>query len=290
MHILTHRALEPGNSDYNFAESSYEGFVDQLQRGFGLEFDFNLTKNKQIVLLHDSDLDRITNGKDKRKIAELYSDELRKLKISSNSHFCFFDDLAPKLKKTKAMHAFHIKAKLQDRDSLKILAEELGKHKNLLDRLIIFDLLPSSANFIRSELPATLLCPSVAHPHDIKRYNKAVGGTLLSLQELEKTRELWDWVWLDEWDLVDDDSKSKQFYTREVFEKVRSLGLKISLVTPELHASSPGLLGGEAHSDAQNLETLFQRIKNILKLKPDAVCSDYPEQVSKFASDVARLS
>ncbi len=282
MRILTHRALEPDNPEYHFAESSYEGFVDQLQRGFGLEFDFNLTKNKQIVLLHDSDLDRITNGKDKRKIAEINSDELRKLKISSNSHFCLFDDLAPELKKTKAMHAFHIKAKLQDRDSLKILVEELGKHGNLLDRLILFDLLPSSAKFIRSELPTTLLCPSVAHPYDIKRYNKAVGGTLLSLQELEETRELWDWVWLDEWDLLDNKNKSKQFYTKEVFDKVRSLGLKISLVTPELHASSPGLLGAEAHSDAENQDKLFKRIKEILKLKPDALCTDYPGQVRKL--------
>ena len=61
-------------------------------------------------------------------------------------------------------------------------------------------------------------------------------------------------------------------------------GYKIALVTPELHGTSPGLYGGESHKDAKDKETLFKRIKEILSLKPDAVCTDYPEEVRIIAS------
>ena len=60
---------------------------------------------------------------------------------------------------------------------------------------------------------------------------------------------------------------------------MKDAGLSISLVTPELHATSPGLLGGEAHPDAQSRERFFERIGEIIALKPDWICTDYPEEV-----------
>ena len=65
---------------------------------------------------------------------------------------------------------------------------------------------------------------------------------------------------------------------------MRGVGAKIALVTPELHGTSPHLLAGEAHPDAPkgDTETLFKRIKEIIDLKPNAICTDYPEEVSKL--------
>jgi hypothetical protein len=121
----------------------------------------------------------------------------------------------------------------------------------------------------------------VAHPYDIERYNQCVLGTLLSLEKVLSHKDLFSWVWLDEWDLADKDGGQKQFYTAEVFETLKDQGLKIALVTPELHGTSPGLLGGEAHPDADK-SRLFGRIQETINLQPDALCTDYPEEVRQM--------
>jgi len=59
--ILTHRGLEPSKPDF-FPESSIEAFINQLHRGFGIEFDPNFVKDG-IVINHDSNLKRITKEK-----------------------------------------------------------------------------------------------------------------------------------------------------------------------------------------------------------------------------------
>jgi hypothetical protein len=38
-------------------------------------------------------------------------------------------------------------------------------------------------------------------------------------------------------------------------------------------------LGGEAHEDARDHEALMARIEEIIDLKPDLVCTDYPDEV-----------
>lgn len=133
-------------------------------------------------------------------------------------------------------------------------------------------------------MPSILLAPSLAHEYDISRYNHVVNGTLLSTNDAirYKRQGIYDWVWLDEWDTLDEHNKKKKFYTRETFDLLLQEGYKIALVTPELHASSPGLLGEESHSDAKNNTLLFERIRAIIKLMPRALCTDYPEEVCKM--------
>jgi hypothetical protein len=81
---------------------------------------------------------------------------------------------------------------------------------------------------------------------------------------------------------MDKDNGTKLLYTKEVFNKLREANIKIGLVTPELHATSPNLLGGESHQDASSQERLFTRIKEIIKLEPDAICTDYPDLVRQL--------
>ena len=63
--IFTHRGLEPSNKE-SYPESSYEQFKDHIKKGYGIEFDICFVKDG-IIILHDSDLTRITNGKDNRE-------------------------------------------------------------------------------------------------------------------------------------------------------------------------------------------------------------------------------
>ena len=138
---------------------------------------------------------------------------------------------------------------------------------------------------IKQKIPTIQLAPSVAHSYDIKRYNQAVGGTLISVEDALNHKELCDWVWLDEWDLFGPGNSQKKFYTHDTFSSLRNAGYKIALVTPELHSTSPGLLGGESHPDASSKGKLFTRIKEIITFSPDAICTDYPEEVKKVVTE-----
>ena len=136
--------------------------------------------------------------------------------------------------------------------------------------------------YLKERNPKLHLASSVSHQYDIERYNGVVGGTLITIEEAIENKDLFDWVWLDEWDLTDKDGGVKSLYNKENFELLRKNNLKIALVTPELHATSPGLLGGESHQDAKDHQTLVKRLHEIITLKPDAICTDWPDLVTSL--------
>lgn len=263
-----------------FAESSQAAFTSHLLRGFGLEFDFNLTSDQEIVVFHDSDLRRITGGANLSKFADLTRAEVEALRFAKGDSLYFMDDLLTAIENSVApISSLHIKGKFQtDTKYLDILLACLTRHESLLDRLIVFDVTVKTARYLKTHLKAINLAPSVAHAYDIKRYNDCVLGTLLSIEEVLANRDLFTWVWLDEWDLSDEAGVQKKFYTAEVFKSFRDAGLKIALVTPEMHASSPGLLGAEAHPDGA-ADHLATRLEEIIKLGPEAICTDRPTEV-----------
>ena len=279
--ILSHRGLDPEKKGY-FAESTREAFTDQVARGFGLEFDLQLTRDGQFVILHDSSLARPTKGADTRKISEIESAELLEMNMEG-CHIASFPELLALIAKhpdNPSINAIHIKAGMQKPEALTQILEEL-EHVDT-ERFILFDVSIETARFLKAKNSRLHLAPSLAHPYDIERYNSAVGGTLLPLERVIEDRGPFDWVWLDEWDRTDRNGGTKSLYSKETFDRLRKAGFKIALVTPELHKTSPGLLGGEAHQDATNNKTLRTRFKEIASLRPDAICTDYPDTVRKF--------
>ena len=60
-------------------ENSIKSFKDAIKKGYVIEFDVHLTKDKKIVVFHDMDLDRMT--KEKGPIKELTLEELQKIKL-----------------------------------------------------------------------------------------------------------------------------------------------------------------------------------------------------------------
>lgn len=284
MTIFTHRGLEPTKTNF-FSESSFEAFQDHLSRGFGIEFDPNFIKDNHIVIAHDATLNRITREGDTRSFKELDPAEVKQIRLG-NGRLCFFEELIDLIRKSKSrIHALHFKGTYQEEPYITTLLKHIETYANdVIDRLLVFDVRPDIARRMKDKISKLHLAPSVAHPFDIKRYNSAVKNTLLSLEEALQCRDegLYDWVWLDEWDLADQDGGTKKFYSQETFNTLRKVGYKIALVTPELHGTSPGLLGGEAHPDAQPRERFFKRMKEIIALSPDAMCTDYPEEATQF--------
>lgn len=281
LQILTHRGLEPSKNNY-FTESSYESFLNQANREFGLEFDINFTKNNKIIIFHDADLDRTTQGQDKRLFANMTIREVKNIRLNGDK-FCDLDELFKIIKKNEAeLNALHLKGRFQEKKYLDILLNNLRKNKVILHKILIFDVRIDTARYLKSKLPQVVLAPSVAHQYDIKRYNNAVAGTLISIDEVIKNRDLFDWVWLDEWDLTNENNSIKTLYNENNFNILKNHDFKIALVSPELHATSPNLLGGEVHQSAKNIRTLKARVKEIIELEPNAICTDYPDMAQKL--------
>jgi hypothetical protein len=283
--IITHRGLDPSKSNY-FFESSFEAFLDQLSRRYGLEFDPQKTLD-EIVVLHDSNLKRISGGKDERLVKNVSAKELLGLDLGGCRLATLKELLGYIQEKSSpdALSAIHLKNGFQaDTKNLDALLRELENIDS--GKFIIFDITLETAEYLKAGNPALHLAPSVSHPYDIERYQSAVGGTLFSVEQVLARKDLFDWVWLDEWDLSDKNGGEKKLCTEETFSLFREAGIKIGLVTPELHGTSPGLLGGEAHPDARDQTALHKRFAEILALKPDAVCTDYPDLMREMAGKI----
>lgn len=279
MIILTHRGLEPSRKEL-YSESSYEAFRDHLQRGFGIEFDVNFTQDDQLIVIHDKDATRITQGKDKRPFNKIPVSELPPL---ANGNIPLFEQIMELIRKYQTpINALHLKGVYQKQSHLDLLLKQLTQYTDILPNLFIFDVKPEIAKQLKKSSPELFLAPSVVHPYDFLRYNNVVAKTLLSIKDAVKYKELYNWVWMDEWDLTDYNAGHKKLYTKQNFAILKQVGYKIAVITPELHRLSPGLLGNESHPDAENKKALFTRIAKIVSLKPDAICTDYPEETLKI--------
>ncbi len=281
--IITHRGLEPTKTDF-FSESSYEAFQDQLSREFGgIEFDPSQTKDG-IIVSHDANLSRITHGIDTRNIADLTTNEVANISLQ-NGRIPTLDEIMTLIHNSKSTNnALHLKARFQNPNTLERIINALKKHKDILDRLIVFDVKEETARILKETYPQLRLAPSVAHPFDISRYTGSVGGTLMTIDDAIRLKQqgLIDGVWGDEWDTIGENGVMKQFYTPENFEQLHAAGLFIAVVTPELHGTSPGLYGGESHADAKDTKTLFARIQQIREAGADYFCTNYPEEVAQL--------
>lgn len=273
--ILTHRGLDPDKKNY-FIESSLEAFNDQLKRGFGLEFDIRITKDKKIVVFHDKDLSRIDIENGDKKIEDLFEQEIITKKYNS-CHIASLSAILELIKNSSALCALHFKGELQTKENINLLLKYLDNFN--INNLIIFDVKRETSLYIKSKNNNIKLAPSVAHPYDIERFNRFVNETLISIDEAIRDKDLYDWVWLDEWDRSDYNLGEKLLYKEENIKKFRDVGLKIAIVSPELHSTSPKLLGGEKHQDAEDIFKLEKRIKEIIKLEPDIICTDHPDKV-----------
>lgn len=291
--ILTHRGLEPDNPQFMWGESTFEAFQDQSFRGFGLEFDCVLLKDGQIAVFHDSTVERISGGKDMRSFASITAEELSRMHFTKG-RICLLKELLTQVS-TDRFHAIHIKARCQTRDFFDTLSNEIREAderigKQLLPHLIAFDLTIESAERLKAMIPQLQLAASVSHPYDVERYGAFTGGTLLTVDQLKSVPGLYSWAWLDEWDRTLPNGGEKEFYTEDTFNAVCAMNLKIAVVSPELHATSPGLLGGEQHQDAETKKRLFERLTRILSIRPDAICTDFPEDVRRIMRDAVESS
>ena len=258
--IATHRGLDPEHSNFPWKESSYEAFEDHLIRGFWIEFDLQLSSSGDFYISH-------------HQIPEADTKNHKEI-LSLNRLFAL-------LRRHEGKGAMHIKHFIQKDDILERVISSLKNNQDLLSSLLLFDVTLESGLRLKNELPRLSLAQSVSDEYDIARFNSCVGGTLTPLTEAIKNRDTFDWIWFDEWDLSGRDGGEKTLYNPTNFDRARDLGFKIAVVSPELHATSPGLLGKECHPDGSDYQRNTKRITEIARHGVDLICTDFPDKVRK---------
>src|SRR5690606_14282937 len=131
-----------------------------------------------------------------------------------------------------SISALHLKAESQQQPVLQAIVEAFNKYM-LFDRCLIFDATVEIAQKLKHADERFHIAASVSHEYDIERYNVVVGGTLYSVEEVIQHTDVFDWVWLDEWDLTDREGGEKTLVNKDVCDRLREEGFQIGLVTPE---------------------------------------------------------
>ncbi|MFK7873441.1 MAG: glycerophosphodiester phosphodiesterase family protein [Oligoflexales bacterium] len=255
-------------------EGSLGSFQYSLDHGWGLEFDLQMTSDQHFIVTHDTKLSTHTHTQ-KPLISDLTLDEIR-MYDPQETRIPSLHEILNRIQKSKPgiIHAFHWKGSFQKPDIISAFKNQYSSFKEGLKRCIIFDLKVDTAETLKNLDSSLKLAPSVSHPYDIKRFYKTTHETLMSLDEVSQTHTLWDWVWLDEWDLQSENNDSKTLINQKTCDWARSHDFSIAAVSPELHATSSALLGGEHHPDGLQPQ-LEDRLMQIQSLSIDAICSDY---------------
>jgi glycerophosphoryl diester phosphodiesterase len=275
--IVSHRGLEPSNLDF-YPESSYEAFREHVKKGYSIELDINFCKD-EIIISHDTNLKRLCGLN--KELSELYYEDIKDIEYGENKkgHLCTFKQIIKLITTKKDMICvIHLKGNLQKKENLDKLIKYINKHPLSIKNLLIFDLYPESAKYIKENIPHISLGCSVANNIDIKKYNNRVHGTLLSVKDAitNKRKGYYNWAIIDEWDLYE----SGTLYTKSIFDQLKKEGYKILSIFPELH---------EDHYSAQNNKRLFKRMYHILELEPHAVCTNYPAEIYPYIKTKRRL-
>jgi glycerophosphoryl diester phosphodiesterase len=277
--ILTHRGIDIplGTSPSEVCgESTWEAFSSQVRSGYGLEFDIQPTKDGGFAISHDADLRRITKGCTTQKLSEISTKDIAKIQ-ANGGRLCDLDELLDLLTyEATSISALHLKYQCQTPQILDLFSGRLQPFMRRLEgKLMVFDARPESAARLKEHIPELSIAASVSHPYDVERYGAVTGHTLLTADQAISHSSLYNWVWLDEWDRLDSKCSKKTLVTVELVQGLRSAGFKVAVVSPELHSTSPSLLGSESHEDAASVESLKFRLSSWGYMQLEVICTDH---------------
>lgn len=275
MIVFSHRGLDLDRPE-KLAENSIAAFRWAAERGFGVELDLQFTRDQHWIVAHDATIERWSSGAGRQPWSALTMGEIAKL----GANFGPIASLKETLELARAFPrltlALHFKGANQRGPLVSALGAALAPWKDLHTRLLIFDLKFDTAAALRRALPAIGLAPSVVHEFDIQRYQTLCHGTLSLAGPVKSRRNDFDWVWLDEWDRLGQGETRKDFYAEAIGE-FHAKGFKVAVISPELHRD-------ELHQDAEPMPTLTRRWRDLIRLGPNAICTDYPARFSALLS------
>lgn len=157
--------VEPENTLRSFRRAEQAG-LDQI------ELDLHLSKDGALIVMHDEDVDRTTDGAG--LVRDLTLDEIRELDAGLGERVPVFEEVL------EAVHR-PIQAEIKDVAAARVLADALRAH-GATDRVSVLSFHDEALAEIRTLLPEvrTVLVASDLGPHIVTRA-QAVGARLVSL-------------------------------------------------------------------------------------------------------------
>lgn len=287
--LVTHRGIDiPLGSLVTeiIGESTWEAFYVQVKNGYGIEFDLQPMSDDGFAICHDQDLTRISGGLSTAFVSELDKSKLNTITLQ-HGRLCELDELLNLLSKnSKSTSALHLKKACQNEVLLDLLIDKLVKFPNLInDHLILFDVTPIAARYLKKSIPNIDIAASVSDIYDVQRYGALTGGTLMTIDQVVEQSESYSWVWLDEWDIRNPLGGTKSLVTRKTIKFLRENSFKIAVVSPELHATSPALYGDSIHEIGANPELLKSYWMDLADIDIDLLCTDHASWISTYMNE-----
>lgn len=248
MNIYSHRGL-----CYNYPENSRSALLAAIREGFDLEIDLRITKDKKIVLLHDTNFKRLCN--DTRVVSLLTSKEIRGLSFMKKPDEApfFLEDLLsePVFQNSSIRLSMHFKQEDQSVENCTVIAEIFAKW-NLFEQAFLFNV-------------------SIKTAEQIKRLDERIAlAYVVSDQRFEPAVYLWeeakdrgrsfDIVWAAE---------HHTLYTSDFVKEIRKNEKELIMVSPELHKNLGHPLAVKGYKSYWPL---------FAKWKIDGVCTDFPRE------------
>jgi glycerophosphoryl diester phosphodiesterase len=169
--ILGHRgvmAAEPENTLRSFRRAEREGLD-------GIELDLHLSRDGELVVMHDARVDRTTDGTG--AVADLTLAELRALDAGQGERVPLFEEVLDAVGPT-----LPIQAEIKDVDAARVLAKVLVE-RELLDRVSVLSFHDEALEVVHGLLPQarTVLVAEGTGP-DFPDRARTVGAELVSLE------------------------------------------------------------------------------------------------------------
>ncbi len=217
--IFGHR----GSPSY-IIENTIASFEKAIVQGVdGMEFDVRLTKDKQMVIFHDIDLQRLAGIN--KKIQDLTYKELQEIKLKQSQKIPRLNDFVPLFDKMKAVN-IEIKSDgiLSGHSIVKPLIKFLDKH-NIDDKCIVSSFNPLILLRIKLSRPKTIIGYLYNRNMIFHRWNNLVWICRIRPDNLHIHYSLLD-SWIVQW--ARNKGMKINSYTindRKVFDKVEIDGV-----------------------------------------------------------------
>lgn len=267
--ILTfaHRGLK-----LEYPENTIGAFEHAKELGFGIELDVRLTKDGQLVCIHNPNTQHVSGVS--RDVCTSTLAELERLNCGARFYsehpdiapvpytpIARFDDVArtviPTLRPPQKA-AIHVKYDEQGEDQFALLVRAFHQY-DLYDKAFLFDLTLESAKLIRAVDPRIQLSLSVGED----RYSP----TIYLWDDVRSAVDLFDIVWWDEWKIPG------SVYNATLANKIHNAGKKIYAISPELHAN---------HDHPHAATGYHEEWQTFVSCNVEGICTAYPKELKSF--------
>ncbi len=256
---FAHRGLK-----FEHPENTLETFRAAYAVGFGIELDVRLTRDGDLVCIHDLDPARVAGPCAITDVHNHTVAELQELNVAAVFWKFrpaariprFLDVVAQvitKFEPGQQCAAIHVKAAEQGDVQLGIIAKAFAEH-NLYDKAIVFDLTLESAAKLRALDPKIKIFISVGE--------ERFGESIYLWGDLANHGADYDGVWWDEWETAGAE------YTAERAAEIHVAGKLIYAISPELH---------QDHGHPNASIGYYQQWEQFIAWKIDGVCTAFPK-------------